>query len=83
MSGHRAAEHLRRDVRLGRAAGVREQARVVGLRGGLAIDAQPVGYPHRDQRRLQAVLEREAHAEVRRQAKRPNQLGGADSLAGL
>lgn len=32
---------------------------------------------------LQTVLKREAHAEVRRQAKRRNQLSGTDSLAAL
>ena len=43
-----------RDVRIGGAAGVREQAGVVGLRRRRAIDAEPVGEPHRDQRRLRA-----------------------------
>ncbi len=52
--GQRAAEDLGRDVGLGRAAGVREQAGVVRLRGGPSVDAQLVGGAHRDHRRLQA-----------------------------
>jgi hypothetical protein len=42
-----------------------------------------VGQSHGDQRRLQSVLEWEAHPEVGGQAKGRDQLGGADPLAGL
>jgi hypothetical protein len=68
IGGQRPAEDLRGDVGLGRAAGVAEQAGVVGLRCARSVDAQPVGQAHGDQRRVQAVLEREGHAEVGRQA---------------
>jgi hypothetical protein len=40
---------------------------VLGRRG---LDVQPISKPHRDQRGVQPVLEREAHAEVGRQAER-------------
>ena len=79
----RTAEHVRSDVRVGRAARMREQAGVVRLRQVLAVDAEAVGDPHRDQRAVQAVLERERHAEVGRQAQRRDQLRGPDLLAAL
>ena len=57
---------------------------MVRLEGGLRVDADPLRETHRDQRALQAVLERESHAEVRREAQRGDDLGGADLvLAGL
>ena len=62
------------DVRVRGAARMGEEAGVVGLRHVLAVDAEAVGEPHRDQRAVQAVLEREPHAEVRRQAQGRDQL---------
>ena len=79
----RTAEDLRGDVDLGRAAGVREQAGVVGLGCCPSVDAEPVGEAHRDHRRLQPVLERKCHPQICRQAERGDQLGGADSLVAV
>jgi hypothetical protein len=83
LVGERTAEDLRGDVGVGRAARVREQAAVVRLRGVLLIDAEPVGEPHGDQRRVQPVLEGKAHAQVRAEAQRRDQFGCADALAAL
>jgi hypothetical protein len=68
-------------MRLGGTARVREQAGVVRLRRGLAVDPEPLGEPHRDQRLVQPVLEGKAHAEVSRQAERADHLSGTDLLA--
>src|SRR5919205_4291768 len=46
-------------------------------------EALAVREPRRDQRGLQAVLEREPHAEVGRQAQRPDHLRCADMLDAL
>ena len=81
MGGERTAEDLRGDVRLRGAAGVEEQARVVGLRGLVVADPEALREPHRDQRAVQAVLERESHPEVRREAERRHQLRAADLRA--
>ena len=78
---HRAAEDLRRDVGIRRAAGVHQQARVVGLRGRRAVDPEAVRQPHRDQRAVQALLERKAHPQIGGQAKRRGHLGGTHSVA--
>jgi hypothetical protein len=83
MRRERIAEDLRGDVRIGRAPGVGEQAGVVGLRDALAIDAEAVGEAHGDQGAVQAVLQREPHPEVRRQAKGGDQLRAADLIAAL
>ena len=48
--------------RVGGAADVEQQARVVGLRRGLGVDAEPLAQPHRHQRALEPVLEREPGA---------------------
>ena len=83
MRRQRAAEDLRRDVRVGGAADVGQQGRVVGLRRRGAVDAEPVAEPHRDQRGLEPVLEREAHPEVGGQAQRCDQLRASHLLAAL
>jgi hypothetical protein len=83
MGRERIAENLRRDVRVRGAARMGEEANVVGLRDGLAVDAEPVGEPHRNQGAMQAVLEREPHAGVRRQAQRRDQLRASDLRAAL
>jgi hypothetical protein len=57
---------------------MREEAGVVSLRDVLAVDAEPLGEPHRDQSAVQAVLEREPHAEIRRQTQRRDQLRASD-----
>jgi hypothetical protein len=61
------AEQVRRDVRVRGAADVEQQARVVGLPLGLGVDAEPLGQPHRGERALEPVLEREPGGEVRGQ----------------
>ena len=43
---------------------VHQQACEVRLRGRGTVDSQPVGQPHRDERAVEPVLEREAHGEV-------------------
>jgi hypothetical protein len=70
-------EDLRGDLRIRRAAAIREQARVIGLRRRLRIDSKTLAEPHRDPRCVQAMLERKAHRDVRRQAQRRRHLGGA------
>jgi hypothetical protein len=79
----RVAKDLGGDVGVGRAAGVREHAGVVGLRGRLGIEPEAIGESGRDQGALQPVLERETHAGVGRQAQRPDHLRGADELGAL
>ena len=44
------------DVHVRGATGMREQRGVVGLDGGVAVDSERVGEPHRDHGGLQAVL---------------------------
>ena len=61
-------------MRIRGAPDVGQQARVVGVRGRRAIDTEPVAEPHRDQRGLEPVIEREAHPEVGGQAQRCDQL---------
>jgi hypothetical protein len=58
-----------------------ERGGVVGLRQGVAVDADVVGEPHRDQGAVQAVLEREPHAEVRGQTQSRDELRAPDLLA--
>jgi hypothetical protein len=58
-----------------------QQARVIRLPARLAIDAEAVGKPHRNQRAAQTVLERKPHAEVSRQAQGRDQLRAPDLLA--
>jgi len=55
----RIAVDLRSDVRIRRAARMGQQARVVRLPARLPVDPEAVGKPHRDQRAVQAVLERD------------------------
>ena len=74
------AEDLGGDLRIGSAAAIREQARVVGLRCRLRIDSKTLAQPHRDLRCVQTVLERKAHGDVRRQAQRRHHLGSAHAL---
>ena len=76
-----AAEGRRRDVGVRRASGVHEQARVVRLRGRLVVDSEAIGQPHRDQRAVKALLERETHSQVGGQAKRRCHLGGTHTVA--
>ena len=83
MRGQRPAEDLRGDVRIRRAAGMREQAGVVGLARRRAVDAEPLGEPGRDQRGVQAVLERKPHTEIGGKAQRGHELRAADLLAAL
>ena len=78
-----AAEELRGDVRIGGATRMSKQTGVVHLRRRRRVDPEPVSEPARDQRALQPVLEREPHAEVGRQAQRPDHLRGAGLLAAL
>ena len=80
MRGHRTAEHLSRDVRLGRAAHMREQAGEVRLRRGPAVEPKPIGEPGGDQRAAQAVLEWKGHPQVGREAEHSDDLGGTDAL---
>jgi hypothetical protein len=77
------AESLGGDLRVGGAANVEQQARIVGLRGRLLVDAQPLAEPHRQQRALQAVLQRHPDPEVRRQRQRRHHLSGTDPFPAL
>jgi hypothetical protein len=81
MRRQRIAVDLRSDVRIRGAARVGQQARVVRLPANLAVDAETVGEPHRNQRAAQTVLERKTHAEVCRQTQRRDQLRAPDLLA--
>jgi methylmalonyl-CoA/ethylmalonyl-CoA epimerase len=47
------------------------------------VDTELLRKAHRDQGRVQAVLERERHAEVRRQAQRRDQLRASNLRAAL
>jgi hypothetical protein len=57
--GQGTTEHLGGQVRVRRAARVRQEAPVIRLHRGLAVDTEPICQPHRDHGRVQAVLERE------------------------
>jgi hypothetical protein len=83
MNGQGIAEDLGGDVRIRGAARVGEEAAVVGLRRRRAVDAEPAAEPHRDQRGVQPVLERQAHAEVGGQAQGRDQLRASDLLGDL
>jgi hypothetical protein len=50
----------------------------VSRRDALAVDAEVVGQPQRDQSAVQAVLEREPRAEVPRQTQGGDQLRASD-----
>ena len=76
VSRHAAGEDLRPELRVRGAAGVKEQARVVGVPARLGVEAEVLAKPGGEDRGLQTVLERQAHAEVGRQAE------GADHLSG-
>jgi hypothetical protein len=77
MRGERVAEDLGGDVGVGRAARVGEHAGVVRLRRRSTVNSEPLGEPARHQGGVQSVLEREAHAEVRREAQRADHFGSA------
>ena len=77
---HRAAEDLRGHVGIRGAAGIHQQAGVVGLRGRRAVDSETVRELHCHQRAVQALLERKAHPQVGGQAERRRNLRGAHSL---
>jgi hypothetical protein len=81
MGRERATEHLRNDPRFGGAPGMGEQAPVIRLGGRVPVDRQPLAQPHRDQRRLQAMLEGQAHAEVGRQAQGAHHLSRPHPLS--
>jgi hypothetical protein len=57
-----------------------EQAGVVRLGRRRPVNPEAIGEPARDQRAVQAVLEREAHPEVGGQAECADHLGGTNSL---
>ena len=63
-----------------RHADLLQQARVVGLRGGLPVDAEAFGQARRDERAAQAVLEIEPHGQVGGERERGDQLGREDPL---
>jgi hypothetical protein len=71
-------EQLGRDLGIGCAADVEEQACVIDLRSRLIVDPQPLAQAHRDKRALQAVLKGQSHAEIRGEAQRRNHLSGTD-----
>ena len=75
--GQRTTEHPGGQMRVRRAARVRQQAPVIRLHRGLTVDTKPICQPHRDHGRLQAVLEREPHAKVGRKAQGGDDLSGA------
>ncbi len=74
-------EEVGGDLGVGGAPDVEEQAAVVRLRRGRRVDPEPLAESDGDQGAVQAVLEREAHAEVGRQAERGDHLGRADLVA--
>ncbi|MGE5289379.1 MAG: hypothetical protein ACM3ML_19700 [Micromonosporaceae bacterium] len=78
--GQGTTEHLRGQMRIRRAARVRQQAPVIRLHRGLTVHTKPIRQPHRDHRRLQAVLEREPHAQIGGQAQGADDLSGAQLL---
>jgi len=78
--GQGTTEHLGGQVRVRRAARVRQQAPVIRLHRGLTVDTEPICQPHRDHGRVQAVLEREPHAEVGGEAQGADDLSGAQLL---
>jgi hypothetical protein len=75
-----AAEELRGDVGVGHAGGMKQQARVVRLSQRVGVGAQALPEPRREQRALQAMLERQPHTEIGRQAEHADDLRGADSF---
>ena len=72
-----AAEDHRGVLGVRGAADVEEQARVVRVRRGLRVDAEALGEPHRDERALEPVLERQPDGEVRGERERRDHLCGA------
>ena len=45
------------------------------------VDSEAIGQPHRNQRAVKALLEREAHSQVGRQAERRGHLGRTHTVA--
>jgi hypothetical protein len=72
------AEELGADLGVGGTADVEEEAPVVGLSRGVGVDRQTLAQTHGEQGAVQAVLEREPHAEIRRQAEGRDHLGSTD-----
>jgi hypothetical protein len=56
-----------------------EQTRIIGLSRRVVIHAETASKAGRDQRGLEAMFEREVHAEIGTQAQRRKDLSGADS----
>ena len=80
MPGHAAAEDLGPVGGIRRARRVEEQAGIERLPGRLGVDAETPAEPYREQRGLQAVLERQRHPEIGRQAEGAGDLGGAQPI---
>ena len=74
------AEDLRPELRVRRAAGVEEQARVVGVPARLDVEPEALAQPGGEDRGLETVLERQAHTEVGRQAEGADHLSGPDAF---
>ena len=51
-------EEIRGNFGIGGAAGVEQQARVIGIGSRLSVDPEPLAQAHGDERALEAVLER-------------------------
>jgi hypothetical protein len=75
------AKDLSGDFGIRRATDIEQKAGVVRLRRCFHVDAEALAEAHRDQRALQAVLEGQAHPEVRRQTQGRDHLRGTDLLA--
>ena len=85
---HALVEELGADLGVGRAAEVEEHRAVVGVPSGLGVHAEPLRQSGGHQGGVQPVLDREAHAEVGRQAqgrhdlRRPHGIGPSRRLPG-
>ena len=75
VTRHATSEDLRPELRVRGAAGVEEQACVVGVPARVDVEAEVLAQSGGEDRGLQTVLERQAHTEVGRQAE------GADHLS--
>jgi hypothetical protein len=76
----RVAQDLRPYVQVCRHADLLQQASVIGLRGGLTVDAEAFGQARGDEGAAQAMLEVEPHGEVGGERERGDQLGREDPL---
>jgi hypothetical protein len=76
LQQHALAEKARADLGVSGASDVAQQAPVARLTYDGHVDPEPPRQPHRDDRPVQAMFERETHPEIGREGQRRDHLRG-------